>query len=76
MVERYNGRVTDQLARTRFGSAKELRRGLEEYRDVYLNHIPQRALGHKTPRDALLEWYQNRPELFRSDPHNLPGLDT
>lgn len=75
MVERYNGRVTDQLARTRFGSAEELSRGLEEYRDVYVNHIPQRALGHKTPRDALLEWYQKRPELFRSDPHNLPGLD-
>lgn len=76
MVERYNGRVTDQLARTRFGSAEELNRGLEEYRQVYVNHIPQRALGHKTPREALLEWYNNRPDLFRSDPHNHPGLDT
>lgn len=75
MVERFNGRVTDQLARTRFGSSHELAVGLEGYRQVYLNHIPQRALGHKTPREALLEWFTTRPELFRVDPHNLPGLD-
>jgi transposase InsO family protein len=75
MVERFNGRVTDQLARTRFSSSHELASGLEGYRQVYLNHIPQRALGHKTPRDALIEWFASRPELFRVDPHNLPGLD-
>jgi transposase InsO family protein len=75
MVERFNGRITDQLARTRFGSSRELASGLESYRQVYLNHIPQRALGHKTPRDALIEWFKTRPDLFRVDPHNLPGLD-
>lgn len=75
MVERYNGRVTDQLARTRFDSSRELSTGLEGYRQVYLNHIPQRALGHKTPRAALIEWFEKRPELFHFDPHNLPGLD-
>jgi IS30 family transposase len=76
MVERYNGRVSDQLARTRFKSSHQLASGLEEYRQVYLTHIPQRSLGHKTPHAALLEWFQKRPELFRFDPHNLPGLDT
>ncbi len=75
MVERYNGRITEQLARTRFTSAESLQAGLEEYRRVYVSHIPQRALGHKTPREALLEWYEKRPELFRADPHNHPGLD-
>jgi transposase InsO family protein len=75
MVERYNGRVTDQLARTRFASGDELARGLEAYRQVYMNHVPQRALGHKTPRDALIEWFEKRPDLFRISPHNLPGLD-
>jgi hypothetical protein len=43
---------------------------------VYVSHIPQRALGHKTPREALLEWYERSPGLFRADPHNHPGLDT
>ncbi len=76
MVERYNGRITEQLARTRFTSAEALQAGLEEYRRVYLSHIPQRALGHKTPREAMLEWYKKRPELFRADPHNHPGLDS
>lgn len=76
MVERFNGRITDQLARTRFASAEELSSALEGYRQVYVNHIPQRALGHKTPRDALFEWYQTRPDLFQTDPHNLPGLDS
>ena len=75
MVERFNGRVADQLGRTRFGSSHELASGLEGYRQVYLNHIPQRALGHKTPREALIEWFKSQPELFRLDPHNLPGLD-
>jgi hypothetical protein len=43
---------------------------------VYVSHIPQRALGHKTPREALLEWYERSPGLFRADPHDHPGLDT
>jgi catechol 2,3-dioxygenase-like lactoylglutathione lyase family enzyme len=68
--------VTDQLARTRFTSAAELASGLEAYRQVYLHHIPQRALGHITPHAALLAWFEKQPELFRVDPHNHPGLDT
>jgi len=76
MVERYNGRITDQLARTRFDSSQALADGLNGYREVYVNHIPQRALGHVTPRAALLDWFQKRPDLFRNDPHNLPGLDS
>jgi transposase InsO family protein len=75
MVERYNGRVTSQLARTRFTSGDDLARGLEAYRQVYLHHIPQRALDHKTPHAALLDWFERQPDLFRVDPHNLPGLD-
>jgi hypothetical protein len=42
---------------------------------VYLHHIPQRALDHKTPHAALLDWFERQPDLFRVDPHNLPGLD-
>jgi len=75
MVERFNGRVTDELARTRFGSATELENAMYAYRAVYNNHIPQRALGHRTPRQALLDWFAKHPERFRFDPANLPGPD-
>ena len=76
MVERYNGRITDQMDRTRFCSSDELEPALRAYREVYVYHIPQRALGHITPHQALLHWFDTRPELFRFDPHNLPGLDS
>ena len=75
MVERYNGRVADQLKRTRFGSPQELAAGLDAYSQVYLFHIPHRALDHKTPYESLIEWFNKQPELFHLDPHNLPGLD-
>ncbi len=70
MVERYNGRITDQLARSRFGSSQALADGINGYREVYVNHIPQRAFGHVTPRAALLDWFQKRPDLFRNDPQS------
>jgi len=76
MVERFNGRVEEQLGRTRFESSAELRRGLEAYLQVYLNHLPQRALGHRTPRQALYDWFDKEPQRFQFDPHNLPDPDS
>jgi transposase InsO family protein len=75
MVERYNGRIADQLRRTRFGSPQELEDGLDAYSLMYRFQIPHRVLGHKTPYESLIEWFDKRPDLFRFDPHNLPGLD-
>ena len=76
MVERYNGRIADQLKRTRFGSPQDLAEGLEAYSLMYRFQIPHRVLGHKTPYESLIEWFDKRPDLFRVDPHNLPGLDS
>jgi transposase InsO family protein len=75
MVERFNGRVEDQLGRTHFESGDQLRTGLEAYRQVYLHHLPQRALGHRTPHQAILEWFDRQPERFRFNPHNQPDPD-
>ncbi len=33
------------------------------------------ALQHKTPVQALKEWHEKRPELFRKRVYNQPGLD-
>ena len=76
MVERFNGRVSDIVNETRFGSRAELKTTLRNYVKIYNHNIPQRALDHKTPVQALKEWSEERPELFRKRAYNQPGLDT
>ncbi len=41
----------------------------------YNHHIPQRALGHIAPVQALQDWQEKRPELFKKKVYNLTGLD-
>jgi transposase InsO family protein len=76
MVERFNGRISDIVNQTRFGSAAELESTLRNYVKIYDHTIPQRALKQKTPIQALKEWNEKRPELFRKRVYNHPGLDT
>lgn len=75
MVERFNGRISDIVNQTRFGSAAELESTLRNYVKIYNHSIPQRALKHKTPVQALKEWQEKRPELFRKRVYNQTGLD-
>jgi transposase-like protein len=75
MVERFNGRITNELAATRFANSTELREGLLGYGRIYVAHIPQRVLGHRTPLESLRAWYETHPHLFRINPANLPGPD-
>lgn len=76
MLERSNGRISDIVNQTRFGSAAELETTLGNYVKIYNHSIPQRALQHKTPIQALKEWQVKQPELFRKRVYNQPGLDT
>ncbi|QJE00010.1 IS481 family transposase [Massilia forsythiae] len=75
MVERFNGRISDIVNQTRFGSAAELESTLRNYVKIYNHCIPQRALDHKTPVQALKDWHEKRPELFRKRVYNQAGLD-
>ena len=75
MVERFNGRISEVLATRRFRSGEHLEDTLRRYVSLYNHHIPQRALGHISPVEALHGWYQKNPELFVSDVNNLTGLD-
>lgn len=75
MVERFNGRISDIVNQTRFGSAAELESTLRNYVKIYNHNISQRALKHKTPIRALKEWNEKRPELFRKRVYNQAGLD-
>lgn len=75
LVERFNGRITDVVAQTRFHRAAELEQTLLEYAKIYNHRIPQRALGHITPLAALKSWHAKAPQLFNKRPKDVPGLD-
>lgn len=75
MVERFNGRISDVLATTRFRSSEDLETTILRYVMLYDNHLPQRALGQKTPLQALQQWHKERPDLFVRQPRNQPGPD-
>ena len=54
MIERFIGRIAEVLATTRFDSAEHLADTIERYVEVYNQHIPQKALGHIPPLQAIL----------------------
>ena len=76
MVERFNGRVSEILKSTHFDSSQDLHKTLKQYEKVYNHHIPQKNLGHITPIQALKNWREKQPELFRKRVYDLSGLDT
>lgn len=75
MVEPFNSRISDIVNQTRFGSRAELETTLRHYVKIYNHNIPQRALNHKTPIQALKEWSEKHPELFRKRVYNQSGLE-
>lgn len=76
MVERFNGRISEIVNQTRFASAAELESTLRNYVKIYNHNIPQRALKHQTPIQALKKWQQEKPDLFVKRVYNHTGLDT
>src|ERR1700712_4413019 len=75
MVERFNGRISQLMTQTRFASAAELDSTLKHYLATYNHAIPQRALKHQTPIQALKLWQARRPDLFNTRVHKQAGLD-
>jgi len=76
MVECFNGRISELTQQTRFASAAELETTLERYLTLYNHHIPQRALNHQTPIQALQKWQNEKPELFVKQVYKHTGLDS
>ena len=75
MVERFNGRISELLQQTRFANAAELATTLQHYLKLYNHHIPQRAIGSKTPIQSLKEWQRLKPDLFVKRVYDQAGLD-
>ncbi len=76
LVERFNGRIAGLVRQTRFASAAELETTLRHYLRTYNHRIPQRALNHRSPVQALKEWRSKKPELFRRRVYEQVGLDS
>jgi transposase InsO family protein len=74
-VERFNGRISEVLATTRFVSGEDLETTINRYAMLYNHHIPQKALDHNTPFDAMREWQNTRPDLFVKKIRNHTGPD-
>ncbi|MDD2722840.1 MAG: integrase core domain-containing protein, partial [Methylovulum sp.] len=75
VVERFNGRISELLKQTRFSSAEELEKTLLSYLVIYNHHIPQRAINHQTPMQAVQKWQEDKPELFVKKVYDQAGLD-
>lgn len=76
MVERFNGRIADILRTHHFRSGEELEATLLRYAWLYNHQLPQKALGHIAPIQALKNWQRSRPLLFHKRVNNQPGHDT
>ena len=75
MVERFNGRISEVLATTRFKGKEELEQTLKRYAWLYNSQIPQKALNHQAPIQMLKQWQSDRPELFYKQVVNHRGPD-
>jgi transposase InsO family protein len=74
-VERFNGRIGEVLATTRFDAAQRLDDTLSRYVRLYYHQIPQRALGYIAFVQALQDWQERCPELVNEKEYNLTGLN-
>jgi hypothetical protein len=59
-----------------FQSGEELEATLHRYVWLYNQQLPQSALGSKTPLQAMKDWHNPKPKLFKKQPYYRPGCDT
>ena len=76
MVERFNGRLEQVLRSHHFNSAEDLEKTLYRYVWLYNEHLPQKAMNHQTPVQALKRWQKSHPDLFSKTVRNHPGPET
>jgi hypothetical protein len=68
-MERFNGRIEDVLQSHHFRSGEELETTLHRYLWLYNQHLPQSALGSKSPSQAMKHRHKLKPELFKKQPY-------
>ena len=75
-TECFNGRIEEVLQSRHFRSGEELEAALHRYVLLYNRQLPQSALGSKTPLQAMKDWRNLKPELFKKQPYHLPGWNS
>jgi hypothetical protein len=74
MVEGMNKKVK---AIFHYGSVGELKTHLYHYMSNYNFNLKLRAIGRKIPFDAVLQWYDKKPDIFLvNTSHLYVGLNT
>lgn len=64
MTERFNRSIKELLQQNRSDSRADLQDTLLNCLKLYNHHVPQHAVGSKTPILVLKKWQQKRPDLF------------
>jgi hypothetical protein len=72
---RFNGRIEEVLQSHSFRSGEELETTLHRYVWLYNHQLPQSALGSTLHLQAMKDWHELKPPLFRKQPYHLPGCD-
>lgn len=75
MVERCKGRISQVIKPTRFALAAQRQATLMNYVKICNHHIPQRAFEHLSPVQALKNWYEIKPKVFKKKFYIQADLD-
>ncbi len=76
MVERFNGRIADVLRTHHFRSRDDLETTLKRYVWLYNQHLPQKAISHRTPIQIMKDWQAHKPDIFKKAVRNHSGPDS
>jgi len=76
MIERFSGRISEVLVTHRCDSREALETKLKRYSHLYNHYIPQRALGQRTPVQAMKDCQDSCPQLFIKKARNHAGRDS
>jgi|AntAceMinimDraft_1070359.scaffolds.fasta_scaffold06635_5 hypothetical protein len=72
----HNARIEDVLQSHHFRSGEELETTLHRCGWLYNQQLPPSALASQTPLQAMKDWHEIRPELFKKQPYSRPGCDS
>ena len=74
-VERFSGRIAEVLRTHHFRSRDDPESTLKRYVWLYNQHLPQKAISHRTPIQTMKDWQAHRPDIFKKAVRNHPGPD-
>jgi len=76
MVAHFTGRIEDVLRGRPFKSGEDLEQTILRCVWRQNQQLPQSMLNSRTPLQAMKDWYNLKPALFKKQPYYLPGCDS